>query len=293
MELLFATRMPTRWAQLAIAGWLSFSPVAEATNTPAFELRLRGGGSLSAGQVEVTMQALDPACPDVGSGDGELRWNLAMGRSHRLPLDIDCAWEVSLKGENLWAPVVQSRIGEAGLVLDVWPLAKVLVHLEGGAEDSHLAEAQVALTGRHSVSRFDQAWTFGCRIASSVVECLLPRTTIDLRLQVKGFIPSYWFDLDLEGSPVRDVGAMRLQQGASLVGWVQHDDRGPSDGGSTTVRLEISSRRETDLRNAARMARHSVVTKPDEEGFFQLRGLAARPLRVDSGTGWVRCHPSK
>jgi len=65
--------------------------------------------------------------------------------------------------------------------------------------------------------------TVRCPVAAGRLFCVLPAGSLDLKLKAQGFVPVYRWGVAVAAGKVRDLGALALKRGATLVGRVETD----------------------------------------------------------------------
>jgi hypothetical protein len=100
----------------------------------------------------------------------------------------------------------------------------------------------------------------------------LPGTAFDLVLSAEGFIPQYRWETKVLAGKTTDLGAVKLERGASVAGWVEVEG-GPIDAGCR-ARLAPLTGPGSGMRivEKVRSTGHEVPVRKD--GFFQFVGVA-------------------
>ncbi|HSK75350.1 MAG TPA: carboxypeptidase-like regulatory domain-containing protein, partial [Thermoanaerobaculia bacterium] len=115
--------------------------------------------------------------------------------------------------------------------------------------------------------------TIPCPVHEERLDCAVPAGRVDLRLRAEGFTPLYLWDLTLPARESKDLGTLRLQRGASVVGWVQEEDGRPASG----VRVELAPHHvgsSLSIVVSRELERMKLEGKSNEKGFFQLTGVS-------------------
>lgn len=142
------------------------------------------------------------------------------------------------------------------------------------------SEPSPVSTGKRS-PRFD----ITCPVQDGSFACRLPRGDHDLSLRTEGFLSHYLWDLQITARERHDLGTLRFERGASVVGWVAAPQP-PSAAAPCVVALQPEtggSPRSTAA--AERVRRLALSTRADSRGFFQLLGVPAGSyeLRAEQG----------
>jgi hypothetical protein len=89
---------------------------------------------------------------------------------------------------------------------------------------------------------------------------------LDLKLQVRGFAPVYWFGTISRSNADNDLGTQRLQRGGSVSGYVRAPSGQPVEGAEVTAFPVAPGGEDVAVR--------SLRAKSDAHGFFQIAGAA-------------------
>jgi len=103
--------------------------------------------------------------------------------------------------------------------------------------------------------------------------CRLPAGKLDLALHPKGFVPLYLWNVEVEAGKTSSLGASKVQRGASVAGWIAHEDGTPAE--KCTVRLEPATapgRPNDPVLEFLRTVASRVSCQKD--GFFQFSAVA-------------------
>jgi hypothetical protein len=160
----------------------------------------------------------------------------------------------------------------AALVSADEPAARV-----GGAVAAGTRERwrECALTFRPS-SGDAAAQPAPCRIdASGKWHAEVPAgVALDLRLQLRGFAPLYWFASVFSARGENDLGVQRLQRGGSVSGYVRSESGAPLEGADVAAIPVAPSGEDARVR--------SLHAKSDKRGFFQIPALAEGTWHLES-----------
>ena len=218
----------------------------------------------------------------------------ASGVRHEVParLERDCraqvwlplepgVWHVRVVSPVLWIPERTLNV-VAGVVhtprLTLWPSTTLDATWRGRAPAP--AELMVHFRGAPSVPgsvRVPEA-TAVCPLQERRVTCRLPASRLDLRFVVLGMIPEYFWDVDLPPGKT-SFGGLRMERGASLIGYVQQAEGDDAEG--VTVELQSPNGKAIAAAGTTRTLR---VTS-NRRGFFQFRQAPAGRFRVVAGDG--------
>ena len=116
------------------------------------------------------------------------------------------------------------------------------------------------------------------------LDCEVPAVPVDLRLQIGDRIPIYLWNLSLERGQVLDLGALDLQQGASVAGWVETANGEPLPKGTEVVLLP-PPHPGLGSQSRERLARQSNRAGVTDRGFFQVVGIPPGGYRLSARAG--------
>ncbi len=141
--------------------------------------------------------------------------------------------------------------------------------------------------------------TITCQIRDRSWRCAVPAGIHDAQFRVGRSVPIYRWSIRVRPAEATDLGTLRFQEGASLVGWIRTSDAAPL---SQSCRVQLSVERRDD--GAVDLARPLTLLNrqaiPNKDGFFQMSGVGPgrylltieergyavarkRPIRVESG----------
>lgn len=209
--------------------------------------------------------------------------NLSIGVPWRgtLELDPNLEWQVAVDLPGYWAPVELLEPG-AHTTINLLPTGVVRGQIQGpktGAPPREVearVESSLAFVHRLGKGTVPQS-IFRCPIEEDTWRCEVPADIIDLRIEIKGFIPFYFWDVEVQPGDVTDLGSLRLDQGSSLAGWIEVTEEVDSDAeeaAPAVAGLQLQSigvHMNTVERDRIALRTHQV--KAGKRGFFQFRGL--------------------
>jgi len=265
------------------AAILSIVLVATVFTNPAagFELWLQAPTELSETPPD---RGIVRAFAETGEDIAEiLEFETAVPGRLEVELPHSGEWRFELEAERYWAPEV-SLVPEAG-VAQVWRLqpttvveGSVLLGKEGELPEQitfgfrALPEKQgqeSAFEGEVSCP-LDEEGSFSCRVAAG---------RLDLALRAEGFVSHYFWALELEPWAEKDLGALELRPGASLVGWVETADGSPiTEDAHVRLAPMLSPNVEPELAGRARSLQ--LRAPVNERGFFQIAGVEIGAYRL-------------
>jgi hypothetical protein len=253
---------------LALAGLTA----PAAADQPYTDVRIRtvapGGEPVAvAGNVTVTQSAAEPS-EQVPLREGTATVRLAGGTPHSIGLDAPGFWAAPASA----LPVAGSTLE---VVLEVRPTGSVKGVVKpppGSALPTELAivvESPPWPGGQPAIARGTK---FVCPVdARGRWRCEIPAAPVDFVVRPHGFVPHYFWGVEITPQAEHDLGTLQLRTGASLVAWVRPDTV-PADARATAKLLRI----------VAPLPSPTVdrLLRPVAEGTFDERGhvqLAAIP----------------
>jgi len=185
-------------------------------------------------------------------------------------------WWVLLKTEAAWARPVRVQVPDEGqsIELPVWPAGfaegRLVAPTDGSLPGELKVRFETAPAEKIPVEGFER-----CPVdAAGTFRCKLPVARLDLRLRAEPYLSLYRWDVAVSRArPVR-LGALRLERGASVVGWVVTHDGSPL---KPEARVELRpAGMATPLADGkAPGSRVLATTAPVEgRGFFHFDGVA-------------------
>lgn len=221
---------------------------------------------------------LTATAKDVASGEpmqAEVR-RLEAPWQGSLELPEGTEWRLSAEADGYWSAGCLLKAGEDRAVLRLFPTGTVagrpvFSEADQVAEEITVRFSAVPSTGDSMAPDIPESF-LTCPVEEGKWACALPAAALDLRLEAPGFIPLYFWDVEPDpGKPV-ELGNLRLDRGASIVGWVE----APADVEEAGTTMEIEPRNAGwigDPSARRRMGALSRKTKANDRGFFQFRGM--------------------
>lgn len=236
--------------------------VAAATAGEAAEVRvdLRGLAQPAAGELVVSREAGDLLV---------LPLRDVVEVATPLPATVTC------RGEGLWCPEV--ALGEESVQLPVYAAVEVRARLAGPAAGAGLRFGTVQGVVREESSARPLEFRRELAFERAELHFAAPRAVLDLRFAFAGAAPVYRWSVappGPEGEPVLDLGALRLEPGASVSGWlISEETEAPVAKAVVKVRRAAQS-------DAPDRALGEVEAQSNDRGFFQLHGLDPGTYRL-------------
>lgn len=194
-----------------------------------------------------------------------------------LPVPSDKAWQVELLSEGYWSEPQAVPAGNRPeeVRLRLFPLSRIqgkLVRPDAGALPASVTVGIQSTANQPGKGEALDA-TISCPVREGMIDCDVPAGRVDLRLRAEGFTPVYLWELTLPARESKDLGTLRLQKGASVVGWVQDEDGKPASG----VRVELAPAQVGNSLNivvSRELERMKLEAKSNEKGFFQVTDVS-------------------
>lgn len=129
--------------------------------------------------------------------------------------------------------------------------------------------------------------SFPCSVAQRRWQCALPVATQDLKLDLDGFVPRYFWDLAVDPAQAVDLGTVALIKGSSIAGWVEAADRRADLSAVTVSARPRQLAWRGDPGSAETLRFRDATAAVSRQGFFQVVGLepAAYSLVVEAPGG--------
>jgi hypothetical protein len=251
--------------------------ISAATAQVEVNLRLAGPDSVAA-PLRLEVESAEPG----GSSERqvyELAGPTRLSISFRPPGRLQVASEAPY-----WAPDVALLPDMSQVDVELWPVALV----SGAFAEGHAAPPRLSL-GFQPVRldpkekpKAQPRGTVDC-VPGRTFACRLPAATLDLRLEVEGYVPLYFWNRQLKSGSKLDLGLLKLEKGASVAGWV--DLPVGIAPGDIEVVLEIAATGFLgDPVLGTQLKRKRREVKVDPSGFFQIVGAEPGPFSVFART---------
>ena len=160
----------------------------------------------------------------------------------QVTFELAAPLQLSLVSKRCWAPSVTVAPDAGSVDLPVWPAATIRGTFALRERVTAPTELTLRLSGPGDGKVRNESQKFGtfetpCEVRDKQWQCTLPAgMALDARLEAKGFVPVYFWDLT-GVQKVHDLGAVEMRRGASVRGWVRAEGAAPR--ANLTVRLEL------------------------------------------------------
>lgn len=217
--------------------------------------------------------------PVEGEGE-ELTLEARVGAPVTVKLPCSSRWEATPVFPETWGPRVMVEVGASSTTLasqiSLWPLGRLtgLVKLAEKGERLPKKLVVTTLAPRPPAPKDVPRGALECPVdAQGKWQCPpLPATTFDLVLSAEGFIPQYRWEAKVLPGKTADLGAVKLERGASVAGWVEVEG-GPIDAGCR-ARLAPLTGLGSGMRIAEKIRSTGNEVPVRKDGFFQFVGVA-------------------
>lgn len=184
------------------------------------------------------------------------------------PVDIPIAAgekvTVRIDAPGCWAAPIDIAATDGSVDIPVWPAARVTGRVKPPRGEA--APGSISLELRSRPNGTAATWPpIRCPIVDGAWSCAAPAAAVDVRAEVAGFVPHYFWGLTLTADRAADLGELALRRGASVSGRVV-----PHDGKTDGVRVELRPAGES-TGDASLLARRMV--RPNATGFFQFADI--------------------
>ncbi len=235
-----------------------------------------------------------PRCS--GSGCGDLapltaEWTFRGGSAEaQLALRPELAWEVSIEGKGCWAPpliIAGGNNGETRTAF-VWPAATIagVFTMQKGETPPKELQATIEADDAVTLGAAIPQTSLDCYIEDTKWRCSVPATKVDVRLAADGFVPRYFWGLEVPAGKKKTLG-VALARGASVSGRVALSDRHAlPEEVAVELRPVGFARMPADER---RFSARSRTTAASKRGFFQFPSVEDGAYDVVAAKkGWSR-----
>jgi hypothetical protein len=200
-----------------------------------------------------------------------------------LSLRPGSAWDISAEIPGFWVRRVALKVGSPEVTsrvsLELWPLGKITGTAKAKPQTPPLpVPRQLLVRTLDPPSSLRKATTppgaMDCPAdENGAWSCTLPAGTFDLAISADGFAPTYRKQVSVLPAGSTPLGAIVLERGGSIAGWVAVDD-GAIDPGSCVARLAPVVAGGTSLSSALDLARTGIEQTIGPDGLLHFTGLA-------------------
>jgi len=186
-------------------------------------------------------------------------------------------WRASLHVPGLWAPVQDIVVSDGAETAHVTLCARYLARLTGSASVPGY-KGPFDLRAAVTSSPDEPAASPNARIAQEVFACAgsheewtceVPSGRLDVEIRATGFVPSYYWGLEIAPGEAVRMPAIPLRRAASVSGEIHEQDGSPAKHVAVALTPPDSSR-PLDTNEGGRAAVRAVT---NVRGFFQLVGM--------------------
>ena len=118
-----------------------------------------------------------------------------------------------------------------------------------------------------------------CVRTDEEVSCRVPAGTVDVRLGSSGFIPRYYWSVEVPPHGSVQLGELGMQRGGSVSGWCA----GMPPGGRVVATLiPASTGRPAEVIEEDRVGRRSLSAPVSQRGFFQIAGVPPGEFEIQA-----------
>ncbi len=206
-----------------------------------------------------------------------------------LALDSRVTWELSLEAAGCWAQPRFLAPEDATEILAIELLPAGISRGQVRAPRGEDLPESLSVRFQSLPSTGEEAPAIpklnaSCPILEGSWECELPSAELDLRLVFEGYVPHYFWNVPIPVGEAFDMGSLRLERGASLIGWVRTSDRGANLEKLALMLIPETLGEPTSERGRLR----SLEASPNRRGFFELRPVppGVWALEVGEGSGY-------
>ncbi len=203
------------------------------------------------------------------------------------PFPPGSRWEVSGEIPGFWVRreqfVVEEGDGILPQRLKVWPLGRITGMIQKGSVGENLPKEVVITTLAPRLVKGPSDLPRGllhCPLdAKGGWSCELPAATFDIAISAEGYSPHYLWEVVVPANKAQNLGAIRLQTGSSVAGWIEVPGGGYQPK-NCIVRLAplVSG---GDLGQAEKFRAIAREVRPAPTGFFQVIGVAPGNYSID------------
>ncbi len=184
-------------------------------------------------------------------------------------------WWVMVVGDDVWGEARQIRVSEdeQAVALDVWPGGEIIGTLSPPTGSTLPAEIKTRVTPAPGVSGPKETLS-RCRVEDTgKFRCRVPALKLDVRLRADSYVSHHRWALEVPRGGVVQLGTLKLEAGASVVGWVATEDGSPI---TPEARARLEPAAVATPLAGDKTPRSELLawqTEVYERGFFQFDGM--------------------
>lgn len=186
-------------------------------------------------------------------------------------------WIVKAEADGYWSPETVFTAGASAepVGLELFPAGRVLVPLELGQGESAPSALSLAFepaAGSTDVTIPRVVGEVQCTVSEEkIAQCRnVPAGVHDLRLSSTGWIPRYWWDIQVRAGQTHALDSVSLMRGASVYGSIVYDGRGETPSGIQVTLEPAFLGGVGDPASRRRIERGRIQTLVDDRDTFQL-----------------------
>lgn len=192
------------------------------------------------------------------------------------------AWRAAVEAPGFWAAqrVLTAGPEEAEQRLDLLPAGTVEGEIAVPPGQEMPRELTLRFRSAPGAARSLAEASEACPLAGQRLRCTVPAGTLDLHLRARGFITQHrWGAEVVAGRPLK-LGTLRLQPGASVVGWIMAPER-DFRFSECAVELEpLAAGAASVAEDVERAGTLDQKEKVHPRGFFELTGVPPGSYRL-------------
>lgn len=229
-----------------------------ALDAAAVQVRVVAAGGLRLAEtIRATVRRVD--------GDSASAKSVLLSPTSSTLLDLEPGtWEISADVPDTWADPAYSTAGQ-DVTLTLWPRATI-----SGLLPDKLTSSEQLLVHFAPAGESGPSGRALCTTTARSWSCAIPSGAYDLRFTRSGYATEFRWDVKLAAGTATKLGTLQFTPGSSVIGRVHVESRNARE---LLRKVEISLAPRGSNAHWGEKTR-TYTSRPDERGFFQVRGLA-------------------
>lgn len=169
------------------------------------------------------------------------------------------------------------------VTLNLWPTTRIMgrVNVPEGTPPPKRLNVTFEATPNNPVGSKVPHGSILCPVVEGAWSCEIPEGWLDVRIGAKGFVPHYWWDLQLKRSTPLKAQVLALAPGKSIVGFVT-TTAGTAPLSATVTLTTLDRKPVFYPRSQRRRPPLPVSASVNHRGFFQLTGVPPGDFRIEA-----------
>jgi Carboxypeptidase regulatory-like domain len=192
------------------------------------------------------------------------------------------AWRATVEAPGFWtAPrVLTAGPAEAEQRLDLLPAGTIEGEIAVPPGQEMPREMTLRFQSAPAAARALSEVSEICPLDGRRLRCTLPVGTLDLHLRARGFVTQHRWGAEIAAGRTLQLGTLRLQPGASVVGWITAPERDFRFAECSVELAPLAAGAATLAEDVEREGSLTQKEKVNPRGFFEMTGVPPGSYRL-------------